>query len=77
MKTIQVVLEEDLLREADREARRRKINRSALLRVALRDHLRRGLIRENEEAERLAYERQPQRLTEFEAWEKIAVWPED
>ena len=77
MKTIQVVLDEDLLREADREARRRKLNRSALLRMALREHLRRGSIREMEEAERLAYQRHPQKVEEVEAWAKIAVWPED
>ena len=76
MKTIQVVLEEDLLREADREARRRKVNRSALLRIALREHLRRESMRQMEEAERLAYQRHPQESGEVEAWAKIAVWPE-
>ena len=38
METIQVVLEEDLLRRADRAARRLKVDRSALLREALRSH---------------------------------------
>ena len=39
MNTIQVVIEEDLLRSADRVARQLKINRSALIRDALRGHL--------------------------------------
>ena len=41
MQTIQVVLEEDLLRAADRAARRVRVNRSALIREALREHLKR------------------------------------
>jgi Arc/MetJ-type ribon-helix-helix transcriptional regulator len=41
METIQVVLEEDLLKAADRAVRKLKTNRSALIREALRSHLRR------------------------------------
>lgn len=35
MKTVQVVIEEDLLRAADAAARRNRVNRSALFREAL------------------------------------------
>ena len=42
MQTIQVVLEEKLLRDADRAARRVRVNRSALIREALREHLKRA-----------------------------------
>ena len=41
MTTIQVVLEDSLLQAADRAVRRLKVNRSALIRDALREHLRR------------------------------------
>ncbi len=40
METIQVVLDQELLRATDRVARRAKQNRSALIREALREHLR-------------------------------------
>ena len=75
MQTIQVVLGEHLLRAADRAARRIKVNRSALIREALREHLHRLRISELEEKDRQGYERQPD--TEFAGWEKAAAWPED
>jgi metal-responsive CopG/Arc/MetJ family transcriptional regulator len=77
METIQVVLEEELLRAADQAARRLKLNRSALVRQALRAHLdamRRG---ELERADRAGYERQPDRAAELAVWEKVAAWPEE
>jgi metal-responsive CopG/Arc/MetJ family transcriptional regulator len=74
MKTIQVVLDEALLRAADREAKQRKINRSELIRTALAEHLRQRRIAEMEEREREAYRRHPP--VEFEVWEKVQVWPE-
>jgi len=41
MQTVQVVLDADLLQEADLAARKHNINRSALIRDALRGHLKR------------------------------------
>ncbi len=75
MQTIQVVLEERLLREADRAARRCRLNRSALIRKALREHLKRLRTQDRERADREGYERQPD--TEFAVWDKVAAWPED
>jgi metal-responsive CopG/Arc/MetJ family transcriptional regulator len=75
MRTIQVVLEEELLRAADRAARRLKVNRSMLVREALRAHLAALARRAREEADRAGYERVP---AEREAvWEKAATWPEE
>lgn len=76
MSTIQVVIEEDLLRSADRAARRLKMNRSALIRDALREHLQRLRLGELERREREAYERTPDDPAEFAAWDKVAAWPE-
>ncbi len=59
METIQIVLEEDLLRAADRVARRLKVNRSSLFREALRAHLAGLARRERERADRAGYARQP------------------
>jgi Arc/MetJ-type ribon-helix-helix transcriptional regulator len=75
MTTIQVVIEEDLLRSADRVARRLKVNRSALIRDALRGHLQRLRTADLERREREAYERTPDDPAEFAAWDGVAVWP--
>lgn len=75
METIQVVLDTALLRAADRAARRFKINRSALVRDALRAHLSALAAREREDADRTGYLRAPDR--DAAVWDKVATWPED
>jgi Arc/MetJ-type ribon-helix-helix transcriptional regulator len=76
MTKIQVLIEEDLLRSADRVARRLNVNRSALIRDALRGHLQRLRMADLERREREAYERNPDDPAEFAAWDGVAVWPE-
>ncbi len=76
MVTIQIVLEEDLLAAADRVARRRKVNRSALFREALRGHLASLARREREQADRVGYQRHPETGADA-VWEKVAAWPEE
>ena len=76
METIQVVLDSNLLRATDGAARRARVNRSALIREALREHLRRIETREKEQREWEAYRRHPDTPEEVEAWEREAVWPE-
>lgn len=75
MRTIQVVIDAKLLKAADIVAKRRKLNRSSLIRNALREHIERLRDLELEEQERRAYRAQPQRAEEYEAWEEIASWP--
>jgi metal-responsive CopG/Arc/MetJ family transcriptional regulator len=77
METIQIVLDAKLLKATDIAARRQKVNRSALIRQALREHLERVRVGELEERDRRAYEALPQRAEEFRPWEEIASWPED
>jgi metal-responsive CopG/Arc/MetJ family transcriptional regulator len=48
VETIQVVLDANLLKAADTAARRRKVNRSELIRQALREHLGRLRVKEME-----------------------------
>lgn len=57
MKTVRIVLDSRLLQAADQDARRTKRDRSALTRDALRDHLRRLSICEEEERDRRGYAR--------------------
>jgi metal-responsive CopG/Arc/MetJ family transcriptional regulator len=77
MATIQVVLESDLLRAADKAARRLKTNRSALFRDALRAHLHGLDRREREHQDRQGYLRYPDSLDDPSVWDKVADWPED
>lgn len=76
METIQVVLDKKLLLAADRAARRMKRNRSALIRDALRQHLRRLEVLELEARDRRGYLAQPQASEETSGWESVAEWPE-
>lgn len=75
METIQIVLDKDLLRATDRVAQQRKQNRSALVRDALREHLRRLSLREMEARDRAGYAKRPQVAHEFGDWEAEAAWP--
>ena len=75
METIQVVLDTKLLQATDRAAHRTKRNRSALIRDALREHLRRLEIRALEERDRQGYSRRPPAHDESLVWEAEAAWP--
>ena len=76
MQTIQVVLDEKLLKAANFAAKRRKVNRSALIRDALQRHLKQIRELELEEQDRRGYLAKPQKEEEFLVWERAAVWPE-
>jgi metal-responsive CopG/Arc/MetJ family transcriptional regulator len=77
MKTIQIVLEKELLKAADRAARLTKRNRSALVREALQEHLRRLEVLAQEECDREGYRRHPRARGESRAWEAEAAWPDE
>jgi metal-responsive CopG/Arc/MetJ family transcriptional regulator len=77
METIQIVLDKKLLLATDRAARRAKRNRSALVRDALREHLRRLDVRDKERLDRQGYSARPEARIESEDWEAEAAWPEE
>lgn len=77
METIQVVLNPKLLKAADLAAKRHKVNRSALIRDALREHLKRLHDLELEARDRRGFMAQPQREEEFLVWEDASAWPEN
>src|SRR5580700_5401645 len=56
--------------------KRQKMNRSALIRHALQEHLARLRALELEERDRCGYMAQPQRDRAFRVWEEAAAWPE-
>jgi len=74
METVQVVLDRKLLQAADRAALRTKQNRSALIRDALREHLRTLEIRALEQRDRDGYSKHSQ-TGETMLWEAEASWP--
>ena len=76
METIQVVIDQKLLQASDRAAKKAKLNRSELVRLALREHLQRLQIQESEQRDQRGYETLPQsEPTEESAWEAEAIWP--
>ena len=77
METVQIVLDSKLLKAADSAAKRHKVNRSQLIREALRAHLGRLRTADLEERDRRGYQAQPQRIEEYGPWEEAAAWPED
>ncbi len=77
MKTIQVVLDAELLKAADAAAKRRGFNQSALIRQALQEHLKRLRIQDLEARDRRGYQARPQRVEEYRSLEETAVWPDE
>ena len=75
MQTIQVVLDSKLLKATDSAAKRRQVNRSALIRQALQRHLKHLHELELEDRDRRGYLARPQREEEFRIWEDAASWP--
>ncbi len=75
METIQIVLDAKLLKAADIAAKRQKLNRSALIRQALQEHLKRLRVVELEERDRRGYQAEPQRIEEYLPWQEAAAWP--
>lgn len=77
MQAVQIVLDESLLRATDAAARRVKLNRSALVREALREYLDKLRIAELERWDRQGFERLPDGADDLDAWERAAAWPDD
>jgi metal-responsive CopG/Arc/MetJ family transcriptional regulator len=77
MQIVQIVLDKKLLHAADQAAKRTKRNRSALVRDALREHLRRLELLASEERDRQGYSRHPPIDGETRDWEAEATWPEE
>lgn len=75
MEVIQIVLDKKLLQATDQAALRTKSSRSALVRDALREHLRKLETRAREERDRQGYSRRPPANAESDVWEAEAAWP--
>jgi len=75
MAKIPIALDEELLRAVDRAVQQTKQSRSSFIREALKGHLVRLRVLEQERQEREAYARQPQTEEELSFSEVKAFWP--
>jgi metal-responsive CopG/Arc/MetJ family transcriptional regulator len=75
VETIHVALNAALRRATERAAKRARLDRSALVRVALREYLKRLEARELDARDRRGYEEHPDDSLGASDWERVAVWP--
>jgi metal-responsive CopG/Arc/MetJ family transcriptional regulator len=73
MKTVQIVLDEDLLAEVDSVARKRRSSRSAFIRESVAQTLAALRMRSLVEAERRAYRQHPQSADERAAFRGLSA----
>lgn len=77
MQPVQVVLDEELLAATDQAAKDCRLNRSALVREALRAYLEQLRIRQLERRDREGYARLPDAAGDLDAWDRVAAWAMD
>jgi metal-responsive CopG/Arc/MetJ family transcriptional regulator len=76
MKPIQVLFDEPLLRRLDADEEVRKSGRSAVLRRAAAEYLRKRRVRTTAEAYRRAYTKNRNPGDELRGWPDEGAWPE-
>jgi metal-responsive CopG/Arc/MetJ family transcriptional regulator len=74
MRTIQMTLDDDLVKAVDRVSKKMCTSRSAFTRQALRDALKRYHQEELERKHRQGYKKKPVGEDEFSIWESEQVW---
>ncbi len=76
MKPIQILIDAELLRRLDADEEVRRAGRSAVLRRAAAEYLRRSRAKRIAEAYQRAYHHRAGLGDEFAGWEDEASWPE-
>ena len=74
MKTVQMTLDETLVKAVDSAAKKLGTTRSAFTRGALRSALKEVHVRDLESKHREGYKRRPAKRGEFSGWESEQVW---
>ena len=77
MRTIQMTLDDDLVKAVDRVSKQLHTNRSAFTRKALREALARNSLEQMERKHRQGYEQQPVTADEFSVWETEQTWGDE
>ena len=74
MRTIQMTLDEDLVKAVDRVSKKLCTSRSAFTRKALREAIARHQLEELEHKHRRGYDQNPIAADEFSVWETEHAW---
>jgi metal-responsive CopG/Arc/MetJ family transcriptional regulator len=74
MRTVQMTLDENLVKAVDSAAKKLGTTRSGFTREALRSALKEARLRDLEFKHREGYERRPVKRGEFSDWESEQVW---
>jgi predicted transcriptional regulator len=74
MKTVQMTLDDDLVRAVDDIVKQQKTSRSEFTRKALRHALEQFRNEQLEKAHRIGYEKKPVGTEEFSVWEDEQEW---
>ena len=74
MKTVQMTLDETLVKAVDSAAKKLRTTRSAFTKEALRSALKEVRVRDLESKHREGYKRKPVKRGEFSDWESEQVW---
>jgi len=77
MRTIQMTLDDNLVKAVDHVAKELHTSRSAFTRKALQDALARYTIEQQEHKHRLGYEQKPVATDEFALWETEQAWGDE
>jgi len=77
MRTVQMTLDEDLVKAVDKVSRRLRTSRSEFTRRALREALARHSARQQERTHRKGYEQHPVGADEFSVWEPEQAWGDE
>lgn len=75
--TVQFVIEPELLKQADKIAKKRKVNRSAFIRDLIEREAKAERFREMEAQTVRAYQAKPQADDEYLPWLEVAAWPDN
>lgn len=75
MKAVQILMDESLLTALDRLARRQKLDRSKLVRAAIKRYLAAAEIEAWEQNDIDAYRKKPIKQGELNSWLKAQAWP--
>ena len=77
MRTVQMTLDDDLVKSIDKVVKDLHTTRSAFTRAALRSAMRNLKAIRLEQAHRKGYQKHPSGKTEFSVWEDEQVWGDE
>ena len=77
MRTIQMTLDDDLVKAVDRVSKQLQTSRSAFTRKALREAIARYNLEQLERKHRQGYQKHPVAVDEFSVWETEQDWGDE